>query len=377
MRHTCVVCRRLECRSMTRSRVPAIALGYQGFGNVGDEAILAGIERLLAPTPMRVRAVIAGDRAPVPACGDARRITSRRLLPTPGALRELRRGKVLLVTGGGLIHDHWPVVIPRYAIWSVLARSAGLRIAWIGVGVGPIRRPWQRRLAARAVAAAGLLTVRDQASAEWLERLLPNARAVVIPDPAFFLESPPAESSGGGLGLIVRPPVPGDAPLAGPLLDALAGVAATHCHAGRPVAIVTMERQFDAAFASAVADRVESAAGVRPGIAHLPLDPDAALGKLARFDAIVSVRMHGLILAALARVPCVPVVYDDKVAATASRLGLDEVGVPLHEASGALLAERLDEVATGVFRRTVQERVTALRAEAAQVSALLSDFANG
>jgi polysaccharide pyruvyl transferase CsaB len=355
--------------------VPAVALGYQGFANVGDEAILAGIEHLLRGSPIEVVAVAGGDRAPISAFPAARRITSRRLLPSLAAVAAMRRARVLLVSGGGLLHDHWAIVIPRYLAWSLLARILGLRICWVGVGVGPIRRHWARWLAALTSRLAHLVTVRDDASAGWLRRVGVRREAEIVPDPAFFLEPVP-HIGGGGLGLIVRPPVPSQRALESRLTDALAGLAGGRA-AHQPITILTMERAFDATYAESLADAIEQAAGTRPEINPLPLDAPSTLAELARFDAVVSVRLHGLILCALAGTSCLPIVYDDKVAAAAARLGLGGIAVPLAEVDAKRLGDELDRACADTVRGAVQEALVALRGQGPHLLRLISAAAHG
>jgi polysaccharide pyruvyl transferase WcaK-like protein len=354
-------------------RVPAVALGYQGFGNVGDEAILAGIERLLAGSAFDVVAVIGGDLAPIVAFPAARRVTSRRLLPTIAAIRTLRHARLLLVSGGGLIHDHWAIVIPRYLAWSILARALGTRICWIGVGVGPIRRGWARRLAALTARLAHLVTVRDDASVAWLRRVGVRGRIEMIPDPAFFLPAQP-HVGGAGLAFIVRRPVPSQAALEHRLAGALAGLAARRGDR-TDLTLLTMEHAHDAAYAETIADTVASVTGTRPPIRALPLDP-TAVAELARFDAVVSVRLHGMILCALAGTTCLPIVYDEKVGGTASRLGLDQA-VPLAEIDPERLDAALDRVGRQPARATVQAALAGLRGEAPSIAAWIGSVADG
>ena len=357
------------------TRVPAVALGYQGFANVGDEAILDGIQRLLADGRIDVVAVVGGDRAPISAFPDARRITSRRLLPTFAAIAAMRRARVLLVSGGGLLHDHWAIVIPRYLMWSLVARTLGLRICWVGVGVGPIRRRWARWLAALTARLAHVVTVRDDASAEWLRRVGVRRDVGVVPDPAFFLD-PVEHVGGGGLGFIVRPPVPSQQHLESRLTDALAGMASRQA-ARQPITILTMEHGFDAAYAGTVADAIERAGGPRPPIRALPLDAPAALAELAAFDAVISIRLHGLILCALGGTSCAPVVYDDKVAAAAAQLGLGDIAVPLAGIDTQWLDDALKRACADPARAAVQEAVLALREQAPHVARLIGSAVDG
>jgi polysaccharide pyruvyl transferase WcaK-like protein len=195
-------------------------------------------------------------------------------------------------------------------------------------------------------------------------------QAHLVPDPAFFLPRPEA-SRGGGLAIIVRQPVPSESHLAPRLAEAVAGLAGARMAARRRVTILTMERGLDDDYAAGIA-RAVSAGGPVPEVRTIPIEPGAALRMLAGFDEAVSVRLHGLILCALAGTPCVPITYDPKVAGTAARLGLADLAVPLADVSTDLVADRLKRVATGARRASVEAGVVALRAEATRVAEMVA-----
>jgi polysaccharide pyruvyl transferase WcaK-like protein len=301
----------------------AAFLGYQGFGNLGDEAILAGIERVLEPLKLTPAILIGGPAVgTVGAFPGARRISPRRLLPTLDALRALRSCQVLILSGGGLFNDHWATVIPRYLSWVVAARIAGARVAWLGVGVGPIRRRGWRRLARLAARLSEPVFVRDRASAILLGG---GPKIRVAPDMAFFNPPPPTRRRDPVLALIVRPPVRSGSEPAASLERTLSAVAACGAAAGLEPRLQLMAPDVDRLFAERVGLRIQAELGVRPRIEVLGRTSPEALERLAACELVASVRLHGLILAAIAGVPCLPIAYDPKITAIAHQLGLDEV----------------------------------------------------
>ncbi|MGH2417120.1 MAG: polysaccharide pyruvyl transferase family protein [Candidatus Limnocylindria bacterium] len=348
----------------------AAIVGFVGFGNLGDELILAGMERLLAPLPIRVTALFGGpELRETAAFSDARRFSPWRHLPTLSALRELRAVDVLIVGGGGLLNDHWPMPVPRYLAWVLAARVAGARVAWIGVGVGPIRRrPW-RWLARLAARLSGPVLVRDHASAELLGG--PSPRVVVMPDPVLFLDPPAGSSPEAALGLIVREPVHGRDADAATLVELIARFADAGRSAGFEPRLLLMAPEADRAFVGRVADRL-AREGARPLVEALGPSAERAWDQLGKLDAVVSVRLHGLLLSAMAGIPCVPVAYDGKVAAAAERLGLADVVVQLRDETRAdAVAWSLAAVREPDRKRSVAERVSALRDELDDVRRLL------
>ena len=336
-------------------------VGFQGFGNLGDEAVLTGIEALLDRPGVKVTTVFSGPRPEtIAAFPAARRIVEPRHLPGLRALRALRDVDLLLIAGGGLFNDHWVGVVPRYTAWVLAARIAGARVAWVGVGVGPIRRRSLRWLARLAARASQLVLVRD---AESLALLGSAGRSRLMPDPAVF-NRPPARTDGAGLALVVRAPVAADAALTPRLLQALAAAAAG---AEGPTIVFTMAGEADRAFTEVLRAELE-AAGVMVADAEPLGRPQQALARLAGVSAVVTVRLHGLLLAALAGVPAVPIAYDAKVRVAAERLGVPDVLVPLDAVSGPLLLEKLRAARTDQRRRTVQQRMGAMRAEADEIA---------
>jgi polysaccharide pyruvyl transferase WcaK-like protein len=343
---------------MTRP-IRIVTLGYQGFGNLGDEAILAGIEQLLAGTGIEVSAVVGGTRAPIVAFPAARRVASDRSWPTREAIAILRRADALVLAGGGLLHDHWAAVVPRYLAWTLLARLLGRPVVWLGVGVGPFRRRWLRRVAGLTLRLSRLVLVRDLASAT--VAMAGGGRVDgVIPDPALHLEPPPAAAR-EGLVVVVRAPIRAEPAVAQRLLDALAGVIVEAAAGGVEASIVTFAGPRDQPFADALAARVATRGQAAPAIEALGPDPLVGLARLGRAEAIVTVRLHGLLLAAIAGTPCAAVVYDDKIRDVAAELGLAEATVPLSELTAASLGAALGRARDRGFRAALAGRLDELR----------------
>jgi polysaccharide pyruvyl transferase CsaB len=351
------------------ARIRAVALGYQGFGNVGDEAILAGMEEVLTGSPVQVVAVIGGQE-PIPAFVSAARITTHRMRPTLAGLRAVRDARVVLISGGGLLNDHWLTVVPTYLAWSVLARLAGARIAWIGVGVGPLRRPVSRRLAGWALALACCVTVRDPESAALVASISGRVTTTVVPDPALMM-SRPAPLDRKGIGLIVREPTPDRAGDRMPMAQALAEAAARVGGNGTSVRLITFGGPRDRSFAEEIRDQARTAGAAMVGIDELGPDPRKALESIAALESVVSVRLHGVILAALASTPVVPIAYDEKVRSVARLLGMERLTQAIDGLSGDGIVAALTEAASADTQRRVWQSTEELRSSGIRLRTLI------
>jgi hypothetical protein len=115
-----------------------------------------------------------------------------------GALAdEIADYDLLLIGGGHLVRDD-PVADgyapsdrrahPPLGLWLVpalLAHAAGVPVAWNAVGVSDKLSPWLAPLVRVAVTGSAYVAVRNESSAEVLERFAPDARIQVVPDTAF------------------------------------------------------------------------------------------------------------------------------------------------------------------------------------------------
>lgn len=106
-----------------------------------------------------------------------------------GPLKEL---DLLMVTGSNQFLDNFggPWGFPYTLLkWTVLARSAGVRVAFVSVGAGPLDSPLSHRMIRFAIRHACYLSFRDEASRSLVD---PDNRfqGSVFPDLAFAIDKP-------------------------------------------------------------------------------------------------------------------------------------------------------------------------------------------
>lgn len=332
--------------------------GYYGRGNIGDEAILAGLVAAFRSREPDVRlTVISARPADTRAHHGVEAVSHRDLL---GIGRAIRAADALLSGGGSLLHDQTSQrPVPYYGGTILLARLLG-RPAYVHAqGLGPLRRRHQRWLAALALRAATGVSLRDERSVALLHELGVRRTAQIVPDPALALLPPALPEPNGRPRLVVSLR---DWPEADRWLPAVTD-ALRRLGERFEIVLLPMHLPEDIALAEQVAAELDDAR------VKVPADHRDAIETIAGADVVLGMRLHALILAALAARPFVAVSYDPKVIAFAGQLD-QPVGADVH---GSVDVDRLVAmVEDHGARDDYRERVATLcaRAEASTVELL-------
>ena len=337
--------------------------GYYGHGNVGDEAILAGIVtaiRSLAPDAHLT--VISASPADTMEQHPVEAISHRGLI---GIARAIRASDGLVSGGGSLLHDRTSQrPVPYYGGTILLARLLGRPAMVYAQGLGPLRRRHQRWLAALALRAADYLSLRDDRSVVLLRELGVHRPAVVVSDPVLGLPTPVSVASPGRPRLVVSLRTwPGPEGWVTHVVGALRQLSARF-----EIDLMPMHLPEDVAVAERVAAELGGAARV-----VVPRGYRAAIDVVAGADLVIGMRLHALIFAALAGRPFVAIAYDPKVTAFAEQLGQPLGADVTDEAfSGPSLAS-LVEAHLSADHAAYRRRAAALREAATRPAIAITD----
>ncbi|MFQ5811436.1 MAG: polysaccharide pyruvyl transferase CsaB [Armatimonadota bacterium] len=346
--------------------------GYYGFGNLGDEAILAAsIAALRAARPdLDIEVLSADPRRTARQYGVRGASRSNPL----HILAALRRADLLLSGGGGLLQDVTSPASPLYYLGILrLAQLLRRKTMVFAQGIGPLHSRRSIALTLSCSRRANAITVRDEASAQWLrERGLDDSDIVVAGDPALLLEACPRERAceilagngapgdGRRIGICVRPwhTAPHLVRTLASLADELARELDAH------VLLLPFHPHLDLEPCRNIARLTGRPATVLEGT----LSPGEALGVIARLDLLIGMRLHSLILGALAGAPLLGISYDPKVDAFLESLGL-RAAASAEALDGAVVRAAAHEAMARSDRqqRRLRDRVEGLK-EAAQRS---------
>jgi polysaccharide pyruvyl transferase CsaB len=286
--------------------------GYYGEHNLGDDALLTA---LLAQLPAGCDPLVtAFDREEVERCFGVRTVDRRRLA---SVLQALGGCDALVLGGGSLLQDVTSFGSLIYYTGLILrARLAGLPVLLWGQGLGPLRRRRSRLLVQRLLPLVQGITWRDAGSAalaaEW------GVQAPVGSDPVWSLPAQCWQGPGGPIVLCWRPTrLLNDSGWA-VLLQALDQVAR---RLDRPVHWLPFHREQDTGLLQELKERSLLPQGLEARSRELQVKtPEEACEQFHGAALVVSMRLHGLILAALAGAPCAALSYDPKVRRAADAL---------------------------------------------------------
>ena len=343
--------------------------GYYGYGNAGDEAVLAGlVTALRARRPEGELDIVALSGRPAETEA-AHGIRAADRYKVPALLRALSRTDALLSGGGSLLQDVTSAHSVFYYLGVVrLAQILGKKTMFVAQGIGPLIRPRTRRLVASVANRLDAVTVRDADSAALLREIgVVRPPVEVTADPALLLAPARTVALGGDWAAVaLRPWVGRDTELAETLARA--------CHQALPrtrMMALAMQPKIDAAIGEHFGrlrhqtgdGEVAGVSLARPDSLLVPLEP--LLENLAACHMVIGMRLHALILAAACAVPAVALSYDPKVTAFMAQSGQGDAVYDL-AADAPDLVDTIRRVWDSRTARAdaLQERLPLLRAAA-------------
>jgi len=357
-----------------------VVSGYYGFDNLGDEAILeeilAEVGRLikdkskivvLSQNPEKTRSVFG--------VSSVDRWSLSALHPV------FSKAKLFISGGGGLYQDTTSVKsVVYYAGLAMLARLCGAPMVIYAQGIGPLRSALSAALTKSAMKSARAITVRDSNSVSLLEKW--GIRNVVLTaDPVWCLEPTPLPESMVAalgrvpagrflLGLSLR-----ESPLITlAMVEAFANSLAKSAKPGTVLVPLILQHNQDAELLNAFAKVWKD-----HGMETLDLDfaqltrPSQWISLLSRFDLIVGMRFHALLMALKSGVPTIGLAYDPKVSYLMKNFDQPSLNLAKgYDEEGA--ASQLSELMAGALCNILELQERATKVSASQKELACQNF---
>jgi len=341
-----------------------VVLGYYGFGNFGDELILAAMQDELQAIDCEAVFVVSNPTQYKPMGNPRYSFVDRHDISA--VERAVRRCDYVVLGGGGLIQDATSVRSSLYYLGiPLLATLYGKGLVSYAQGIGPVRRPPVRRLVRMVFRHMALIDVRDEASASLLRSCgLEKKEIAVSSDVGFSLLL--AQRNGLSRVLSERPRIIAavharfgwTAEEAASFLDCLASQYSAQ------ISLVVLFPSADAAYAHDMHSRLLTPSEVISSPTGQEL-----IELCASATVTIAGRYHMVAAAVAARSPVVALAYDSKVSQLATFCGLTCInrGKSPQEAARQIL----NSPPTGADSQAVQQVLEARTARIDRLKKLL------
>lgn len=328
--------------------------GYYGFGNAGDEAVLAAILTHLSARINQPRFTVASGN-PAATSQMHSSTAQKYFLNTikrddfKALAANIKKANLFISGGGSLLQDVTSLRNVAYHCGLLrLAQFKRTPSMMYAQGVGPLNKPLSQKFVRIATAKTKAITVRDNASKVLLQSIGVKSHIQVTADPVWGLEADGISTPNNS-----KEPVwcvslrswPGDEESTSRkrVAATLASLRDLAMRRGAVLRFLPMQAKVD--------DVLLASLGVSPNewIATSGVHPAKIMSQAANCDLMIAMRLHALIFAASQNVPCIAINYDPKVEALAEILKIpllegtecsqsDKLGAAIEQAKSPLNA---------------------------------------
>ena len=162
--------------------------GYYGFDNLGDEAILYSIIKLLKSKKSDLKIIVLSQNPEITASRYGVKSIYRYDLVE--IIKVLKKSSLFISGGGSLLQDVTGIrSVPYYLGLVFLANIFGNKTVYYAQGIGPLKRKISKNVVKWVSNSVDLITVRDRDSAELLQKIGVNNKLIKeTVDPVYALD---------------------------------------------------------------------------------------------------------------------------------------------------------------------------------------------
>jgi len=226
-------------------------------------------------------------------------------------LKEIKDTDYIIIGGGGIIQDVNSVfTIPRYLLISFLGNILYTPTIYFSLGVGPINSQKLRYFTNIISNQADFISVRDEYSKKYLEKIGVHTNIEVISDPSLFtseyfpIDESKQDKKRMKLGVSIRD-FKIDYQTKLEIMKSLQWISNKF---NINIFLIPMNKKSDSILCHDVSNNIQNCT-----VCDNYQNPSELIDIYKRMDYIVSMRLHGLIVATSYKIPCIGLVYDKKV----------------------------------------------------------------
>lgn len=305
-------------------RYEAAILGYYGYGNSGDDALLrAIIDDIQKADPLFTPIVLSNNPEKTSKTYGVKCVNRFSL---PDVAKVFKKTKLFILGGGSLIQDVTSTKSLLYYLYCIrLAKKNSLKVMLYANGIGPITKISNAKRAAKVLNMVDLITLRDSESAKLLEKMgVTKPEIILTADPAFGLtpcsdeQTKELKKSLGIDNKYICMSVRNWSDSSSEVFVSIAKMAdyISKKHGLTPV-FVPMQYSKD----KQVSEKIISLMEQKGIFVDKALEIDHLLGLISHAEAVVAIRLHMLVFGACVNVPSIGIEYDPKVSSFQEYIG--------------------------------------------------------
>ena len=313
----------------SKGKYDCVLLGYYGFGNMGDDALLMSvIKNLRSKIPYLRIAVMSYDVKKMKANLNHLSVFVFNRFNVLSTLKVFRNSKYLIFGGGTLLQDNTSTKSLLYYLYMVrLAKRYGLDVILYANGIGPIRKEKNKRRIKSILPKISLITARDKQTYDYIKNLDNNVNIHLTADEALTIAPQSSEKVILSEEFIKKGFVCFSVRKWRDIKDEeyikYARVVSDFCQRnGFCVLLIVMEAHNDLAITEKIANYFKT--NVKILYAGGGMNGEELTGIISNAKMTISVRLHSLIFSACAGVPMIGLSYDPKVSSFMKLAGIDE-----------------------------------------------------
>ncbi len=301
----------------------AICSGYYGFDNFGDDAVLKVlVDNFALKYDLTVFSSSPDKTSRLYGVKSVYSFDYFRLFV------ELLRTDVLISGGGSLLQD--ATSLKSLIYYSGLIFLAGIlnkEIIIFAQGMGPFNSFFSRLLVKKVLKFAKIITVRDEASFELLEKW--NFSPILVCDPVFNIKTPDVHKN-AALGIQLRnfKGVNDD------FLSSLANVI-NEKFSDKEIIIFSLQDSIDLKICEHFKTFLNSNATIKHG-----LSVNEYIAEFSQLEYLIGMRFHAVLVALKAGVKVLPISYDKKVTELAKEIDIPYITLDDYD----LLSDRVEQL---------------------------------
>lgn len=311
------------------ANINILICGNYGAGNLGDELILKGLLKEVRRIPHAEITVMSGNEKETrifhgvktaPFVPSSIRSWMKNILNGKAfhALRAIQKSDLVLFGGGGLFNEKEEQSIRIWSSQALMFFLLRKKVMMIGQSFGVIKKPENKKIIHRVCNGMKKICVRDFGSQKILENLKVRRTIHVIKDSALWLDDKDFEVSekaySSPYALLSLREWPG--------IDREEMAQKVQILSREIEEIYQLKVKFLALQKGSTSDRITYERLSSPNISYVePRTLDELWSEVKGAELVVSMRLHGCILAHIAGKPLLALSYDDKVKNLLTDLG--------------------------------------------------------